>query len=252
MYRLQDNVPEYLINESRDFQIFCRLYDCLNNGVKFSIDSIVRVMNTTMCGSSFLKLLESRVGFFTDGQYTDTEIRDILTGFCDMVKYKGSFLGIVRAVRTFLVAKNVKVPTTIDYDNDAKKISIGLRSRKLDTSLLDDILRYVMPAGAFVDYFYYAMDTRETPLEFGQRVICVLTRDVKTSRVVEKYNTYTDDTSTSYHQWKDFDGATATLNDDEKNAINNMLSNVGFTNIYSKSDDTTSEETWKVKTVQKD
>lgn len=242
MFRLQENVPEYLINESRDFQLFCRLYDCLNNGTKFDTDSIVRVMNTTTCGSRFLKLLETRLGFFTDGQYTDTEIRDILMGFCDMVKYKGSILGISRAVRSFLIAKNIKVATIIKYNNIDNQVSIGLRSRNLDTSLLDDMLRYVMPAGCLVDYFYFVEDKRKTNLEYGERVIWIFADDVNTSNLVSKSNTYTDS--------EDQDAPFRLADDEEKSAIDDKLSNIGFTNLYSVPEQPVSGKDWEVDTVE--
>ena len=241
MYRLQDNVPEYLINESRDFQILCRLYDCLNNGVKFSIDSIVRVMNTTTCGSSFLKLLESRLGFFTDGQYTDTEVRDVLFGFCDMVKYKGSKLGIARAVRTFLIAKNLKVSTRVDYDPKERKIGIGIKAKEVDTSLLEDILRYVMPAGCLVDYYYYAEEKKRTDLEVGNRVVWILSKDKIASNLVNSSSYFTDKYSVATMNGSGGYNTSYTPTDAENTSINRTLANVGFINMYSKGTDTATD-----------
>ena len=41
MLRLENNTPSIYCQKSRDFQLFCRLYDVVNNGVKFDIDSII-------------------------------------------------------------------------------------------------------------------------------------------------------------------------------------------------------------------
>ena len=48
MFRLQNNVPEVYVDKSRDFQLFCRLYDSCFGGVKFSIDSMSRLTNASI------------------------------------------------------------------------------------------------------------------------------------------------------------------------------------------------------------
>ena len=239
MYRLQDNVPEYLINESRDFQLLCRLYDCVNNGVKFSIDSIVRLMDTTSCGSGFLKLLETRLGFFTNNSYTDDEIRDVLLGFCDAVKYKGSLIGIERAVRLFMLAKNIKVGTSIDYDPSEKRVSIGFRTTVVDTSLLTDILYYILPAGCYVDYFYYKEEKMYENYKYVDRLTIILSPDGSTYRIVSIEDTYT---SGNYP----FGNIS---NTSVGRTINRSLSNLGIVGIYHEDNINASlPEYWNVST----
>lgn len=235
MFRIQNNVPTYLINESRDFQLLCRIYDCVNNGVKFNTDSIVRVMDTLSCGSKFLKLLETRLGFFTSGNYTDDEIRDVLLGFCDAVRFKGSILGITRAVRLFLLAKNMKVGTSIEYNNDEKSLRIGFRTSVVDTSLLTDILRYITPAGCYLEYVFYVEKSYEDNLEYGERVTVIRSDDGVTFRVVSRGDEYTEESGYP----------TSGLTGLKKEAVDNSLSNIGLAGVYRKSNETVS---WDVKT----
>lgn len=49
--RLQNNVPEVYVKESRDFQLLCRLYDCILNGVKFDIDSMLNITDSKSCSN---------------------------------------------------------------------------------------------------------------------------------------------------------------------------------------------------------
>lgn len=257
MYRLQDNVPTYLINESRDFQLLCRLYDCVNNGVKFSIDSIVRVMDTTSCGSGFLRLLETRLGFFTSGNYTDDEIRDVLMGFCDAVRYKGSKLGVSRAVRLFLMAKNLKVETRTDYKKEDMCFYIGFRTSLVDTSLLTDILRYILPAGSGLSYFYYKGEPKETYFNYGDRVTTIIAPDRETGRIVSVPDFYTDaeyaDKSGAKWDFNKFNESTVDSRLD-KDAVDNSLSNLGLTSIYSNSFTTEEErdnasKIWEIRNI---
>lgn len=54
MFRIQDNVPEVYINESRDFQLISRLYDILFSGTKYDIDSMVNVLDATLIKDSMI------------------------------------------------------------------------------------------------------------------------------------------------------------------------------------------------------
>ncbi len=60
LIRLQNMVPEVYPNNSRDFQLFCRLYDCVFNGNKFDIDSILDICDTEYIDSKLLRLLQSK------------------------------------------------------------------------------------------------------------------------------------------------------------------------------------------------
>ena len=74
MFRLQNNTPSYYVNNSRDFQLFCRLYDYINNGVKFDIDSIININDPLKINDRLLNLYGSKVGFFTNKNINTNEI----------------------------------------------------------------------------------------------------------------------------------------------------------------------------------
>ena len=164
MIRLQDKTPEVYCSESRDFQLFCRLYDCVVNGVKFDIDTIPDILNAMTCRSSMLQLLQTKVGFFTNKQLTDDALRYVLTAFPMMVKNKGSLKAVQQAVNVFFKVNGIRSevqiwsvsePTQI-YDTwvDDHTIIIGINSTVRDVSLLEEIFRYILPTG-FGYYFYF-------------------------------------------------------------------------------------------------
>ena len=92
LVRLQNNTPNVYTNESRDFQLFCRLYDCVNNGFLYDSDTITDIIDTSMCRSSLLSLLQTKVGFFEDtSQLDDRGLRIILGAYPIIIKNKGSW-----------------------------------------------------------------------------------------------------------------------------------------------------------------
>lgn len=171
MIRLQDKTPEVYCAESRDFQLFCRLYDCVTNSVKFNVDTIPDILDATKCRTEMLALLQTKLGFFTNKQLTDDALRYVLASFPIMVRNKGSLKAIQQAVNVFFkvygIRSEVKIWSTNErikiYDTwvDDHTIIIGINSTIKDVSLLEEIFRYILPAG-FGYYFYFYNEIAQT------------------------------------------------------------------------------------------
>ena len=163
VFRLQHNVPEIYVNESRDFQLLCRAYDCINGAVKFDIDTIADVTDTNICNSRLLPLLQTKIGFFSDEDLDNDALRYVLKAFPYMVKNKGSRKGIEQAIYTFLkihsIDTDVLVNITNEDDVDPYSIKIGINSSFKDTTILQEMLKYIIPTGYVVEVFFY------TPVE---------------------------------------------------------------------------------------
>lgn len=159
VFRIQENTPEVYTNTSRDFQLIGRLYDCVINGIKFDADSILRIIDTESIDSKLLKLLQTKIGFFTSTDITDDDLRYVLESFPIIVKNKGSIKGIRQAVLVFLKLKHIKSDVTIDVFNKhgthPYTVQISLNMPYTDTILLDEILKYVIPTGYVVAYSFY-------------------------------------------------------------------------------------------------
>ena len=156
MIRLQDNVPQTYINNSRDFQLFCRLYDCINNGVKYDIDTIIYLFDPFKCNNKILDLLAARVGFYPKITLNDSMMRYIVSAFPYINKYKGSLTGIASAVATVLKAEHITANFTVSIVNkqagsdgtgaDDYYVKIIL-DKLCNETALTELLNYVLPIG---------------------------------------------------------------------------------------------------------
>lgn len=151
MFRLQDNVPSYYIEKSRDFQLFLRLYDFVNNSTRFSIESIETILDPDRCNDRLLTLLCTRVGFFPRNQYNTKALRAVLSCFSKAMKYKGSIKGISIIVAAILKSEE-------NYDDfevilDKTKYIAGIYTQHpiKNELLLQDVLNYILPVGFILE-----------------------------------------------------------------------------------------------------
>lgn len=164
--RLQNNTPSIYVNKSRNFQWLCRLLDEVVNGCKYDADSIVRLLNTEECNSGILSLLQTKIGFYTDKEFTDETLRLILSAFPHIVRNKGSLLAIKQIIYLFLKIKHIRTSVTItEISGSDTGIGIELPDHTLiigmdevidDYSALYEMLKYVMPFGYGFFFFFYA------------------------------------------------------------------------------------------------
>ena len=101
MFRVENNVPDIYVNESRDFQLIARLYDLAIQSSRFSIDSLVYASDTMKCNEQLLPLLATKLGIFDNLKLTDLQYRQILSAFPYIIRYKGSPTAIQLVLRLF-------------------------------------------------------------------------------------------------------------------------------------------------------
>ena len=150
MLRLQDNVPQNYIQESRDFQLFCRLYDCVNNGVKFDIDSMIYLFDPLAVNNRMLTLLANRLGFFPKHKLNDMMLRYMISAFPYLVKYKGTKRGIEGAVGVVLRADNIFANYSVQVNNSKGYIIEISIDKDYDRTALKELLDYICPIGYIV------------------------------------------------------------------------------------------------------
>ena len=147
--KIENNVPETYCNRSRDFQLLCRLFTCIINDTKFSIDTMLELVNSHLCRSDMLQLLQTKLGFFSDKYITDEQLRLVLEAFPVIVKNKGSLKSIKQAVNVFLKCNKINTsvqvvyttkPTTIQgITVDEHSLVIGIESYLQDITILKEI-----------------------------------------------------------------------------------------------------------------
>lgn len=180
----RNRVPDAYFNESRDFQMLCNLYDCLDMGVKFDIDSILNLTSTDLIHENALPHLQTKLGFFTNLKISGETLRNILKGFPYLLKYKGSREGIIKCIQLFLNSSNLERDSNIEVINkqmqkdilgyqvnqDIYIVKINLKSEILDVTLLDEMLKYIIPAGYGVNYVFYGDSKLETIIKYKDSV----------------------------------------------------------------------------------
>ena len=167
LFRLQNNTPPIYTDQSRDFQLFCRLYDCVNAGLKFDIDQITGILNAFTCRNNLLPLLQTKLGFFTDKHFEDKALRYVLDAFPDIVRKKGSLEGIQEALNVFLKIYGVRTEVVVwKYGDDNESgsfnikaddytIIIAINDSVKNTKILEEVFKYIFPVGFQFQFFFY-------------------------------------------------------------------------------------------------
>lgn len=156
-------LPEYYNNESRDFQLFTRVFDLIENSLKFDIDTIPTILDSDMISDSYLESMAKKVGILDTGTYPDEIIRFMISAFPYIIKYKGSLRGIRYATQAFLKINGIEEVPLISIDNINYRISIGIESKIIDITLLKTILEYIIPTGYFISIYFYAGKNPKLP-----------------------------------------------------------------------------------------
>lgn len=204
VFKFTENTPEVYSNESRDFQLICRIYDCITNGLKFDIDSIIYTTNTSKCNSKLIELLKTKIGFFTDKEFLDTQLRSVLAGFLETVKYKGTKQALEYALLLYLkalnlystikvnIVKKVYVNNKIDH-NQSYLIQLGIQAQYQNTALLEEILKYILPTGFKYEIMFYVEPESAIINKFklNQKPTVLFIKDIINSRIREAPYVYT-------------------------------------------------------------
>lgn len=169
-FRISEHVPDVYPRKSRDFQLFCAVFDCLFGELKYNIDSIRNITDTQQCSEKLLSLLQTKLGFFTLLKIPGSDLRLILKAFPTIVRNKGSLKGIQQAVQVYLKLIGLDVDSEVNITNkmlteeESYIVDISVKGRITDTSILTEILKYVIPAGYKLRYSYKIGDNINTTI----------------------------------------------------------------------------------------
>lgn len=168
MFRLQENVPEIYVKASRDFQLFCRIYDVINNSIRFNAKSIDNLLNPMLASDRILPLLATKVGFFPKHEYNTNALREVISAFPFIVKYKGSKLGIEMALNVILKIENNYDQSFVFIDSEHSLVGIYTKNKIKGEDLLRDVLSYIIPIGYDLEVSTYVeKDLSDSPTQLG-------------------------------------------------------------------------------------
>ena len=194
MIRTQEMVPDYYIEKSRDFQVFCRVLDYLYNSTKYNVESLTKITNTKQAKDTVLPLIGDKFGIYDKDAYSTREMLDALP---IAIKYKGALHSVTTLINAFLDSMDIfdyaAVYNAKDEDS-AEQISellnrpineytivIVLSSYPNLTKLrvLDTYLKMVLPSGMFVEYIF-GFDKRIIDIyKYEDFVVLYYTKEIK-------------------------------------------------------------------------
>ena len=185
VFRIQENVPDVYVRKSRDFQLICNTYDAIQGCLKYDINSMTDTLDTRLCNERLLPLLQTKLGFFTKKNVTNAELRAVLQSFMYVVRDKGSRTGIQDAIEVFLKIAGASNRSEVRITNayisadgvvDNKRpcntyiVEVAIEGSYIDTTLLTEILRYVLPAGYGLEYSFFTINENVTITDVSDKV----------------------------------------------------------------------------------
>lgn len=177
-FRLENNVPDIYVSESRDFQLLLRLYDSIIGGLKYDVDGISSLTNTNNIKNTMLPLLATKLGFFYNFDIDDISLRLILQAIPYFLKYKGSLMGVKEVLNLYLKILNTRATILISYSKEQEgdildhSIQIGSDITFTNLKLLNALLELVLPVGFAVYYYRFAnLDTAITAISHMDEII---------------------------------------------------------------------------------
>ena len=209
-FRIQEHTPDTYSKQSRDFQLLCNVFDCMNGAVKYDIDSILDVKDLVYCNDRLLNLLQTKLGFFTSLSTDANTQRIILRGFPYIIKHKGSSIGIIQAIQLFLRSQNLSGKVRVDTTNEevtttnfgesiatgisnSYVVSIALDNKLDNIKLLEELLSYVVPAGYSVEYGSFANE-KTSKVENSDSIRILFAKEFTNRRIVATEDEYDGET----------------------------------------------------------
>lgn len=157
MIRIKQQVPSLYTNNSRDFQLFERLYEAVFNTVKTSVDMMLTNPISKNSDRRFLPLFAKTIGFESKHNYIDNDLYAICSCLQHILKIKGTKEAIEQCIKVMLRAQGlseeyaVKGIDTNDLVNldlkDSYNLKIYVPQALEDLPLLEDLLDYILPCG---------------------------------------------------------------------------------------------------------
>lgn len=199
MIKTQELTPHIYYKESRDFQLFGRIYDVLFNYLKLNIESMkVEELNNTS-HSNFIELSLNTLGFFPKRNYDIEELKSLVSVYSDIIKNKGSIYSIETLIKTVLrsigESKDYGIIKTYDPETNTPVIIIKIKSKLTNQQsiLIEEVLDYIMPIG--VDYFIQSVSLQDNfiPLIITAKEN-IGVKGVNTSDISSLANTYENKT----------------------------------------------------------
>lgn len=155
MFITENNVPQVYVEQSRDFQLFCRLLDVVVNSVRYDTTAINHI-SVDCIDDRLVYLMLSRMGIKIEHENTDY-YRALLSVYAKATRYKGSLASINYIINAFLRLSNLSGNFTLEVDKQRQVIKLHLNTQTLNqqiSSYLLNTLQYFIGTTYTVEIDY--------------------------------------------------------------------------------------------------
>lgn len=147
MIKTQNLTPEIYYRNSRDFQLFGRLYDIIFNYAKTNVDLMENFPISQYTDSRLIELLSRTLGFQNVQSYRNDDLNAICNVFIKLMRQKGSKEAIYTLVKTILNAEGITKSFDISITGNNININMPDVISNPEIKLLEDVLDYIVPIG---------------------------------------------------------------------------------------------------------
>lgn len=165
MIKTQNLTPEIYYRNSRDFQLFGRLYDVIFNYAKTNVDLMENFPINRNTDSRVIELLARTLGFQNNQSYRNDDLNAICNIFIKLMRQKGSIAAINTLTKTILNIEGINKSYDITVVNNEIYISIPDAVSNPEIKLFEDVLEYILPIGMRYNIQTVNVFNVDTPME---------------------------------------------------------------------------------------
>lgn len=171
MIKLENLTPPIYYTQSRDFQFIGRLFDIVLNSTRTNVQIIQNLLDIRNIDDKLLNLLALTLGFKANRNYNSMQLRAVCGSLSDIIRNKGNIRSVRYLCNAILTASDIK--DSIDHSLKDGLLTIYIPLTLTDTSLLEDLLPYLIPAGISVSIIKELKEVIPvtTTIEVGSDVI---------------------------------------------------------------------------------
>lgn len=151
--QLENMVPEYYVNKSRDFQLLCSTMDIFLGATEEKSKKILNNWSIETLDESLLPLMARKLGLSISDYIPPKILRNLCKIYPKALKYKGTLQAIRDlAYAVFSAYQEVYQLTVTPTDADKNCILISSDAVSGDEQYLDLVLPNIVPAGVTWQY----------------------------------------------------------------------------------------------------
>lgn len=149
MIKTKNLTPENYYKQSRDFQLIGRIFDFVLNYLKTNIDTVSNNPFSEDFDLELTKILATSLGFKQSHEYNNKQLKALCSTFIYLLRNKGNIKSIENLLNLLANTENnadkfiVDINTEVDPYNLLIYIPLDVK----DTTLFEDVLKYILPAG---------------------------------------------------------------------------------------------------------